>query len=519
MAGLAWLGADGKAGPGGSGYGWQGEVRFGEARSGVVRGGTAGSHDSDVPDFLGDGIMPDLSFIANRLELWPIGQLRPFARNPRIHDPEQVSRIAGSMAEFGFVVPILIDGQGNIIAGHGRLMAAERLGLTEVPVVVVDHLSETQRRAYIIADNQLTLSSRWDDEVLAGLLHELNGESFDLDLLGFSAAQLDDLMAPLTDEDDPGSSGATDGDEDAVPEPPAQPVSRPGDLWHLGDHRLLCGDSTDPEAVVRLMAGESAALLFTSPPYGNQRDYTTGGIGDWDALMRGVFSNLPMTPEGQVLVNLGLIHRDGEWHLYWDIWLKWMRSQGWRSFGLYVWDQGPGLPGDWGGRFAPSFELVFHFNKKGRKPAKIIPCKYAGQDTHLRADGHSTAMRKADGTVGSWTHAGEATQSHRIPDSVIRIGRHKARGIEVEHPAVFPCALAEHVMAAFTDEGEVCYEPFGGSGTSIVAAERLGRRCRAIDIAPEYVDVALRRFRQLFPAVPVTRDDGRSFDDLVAERS
>ena len=205
------------------------------------------------------------------LEQWPIDRLRPFARNPRIHDPEQVARIAGSMTEFGWLVPILADSQGNVIAGHGRLLAARQLGLTEVPVVIASHLSETQRRAYIIADNQLTLSSRWDDEVLAGLLHELNGESFDLDLLGFSAEQLDDLMAPLGDDDEPGSSGAADGDEDTVPEPPAQPVSRPGDLWHLGDHRLLCGDSTDPAAVARLMAGASAALLFTSPPYGNQR--------------------------------------------------------------------------------------------------------------------------------------------------------------------------------------------------------------------------------------------------------
>ena len=452
------------------------------------------------------------------LEQWPIDRLRPFARNPRIHDPEQVARIAGSMTEFGWLVPILADSQGNVIAGHGRLLAARQLGLTEVPVVIASHLSEIQRRAYIIADNQLTLSSRWDDEVLAGLLHELNGENFDLDLLGFSAEQLDDLMAPLGDDDEPGSSGAADGDEDAVPEPPAQPVSRPGDLWHLGDHRLLCGDSTDPAAVARLMVGESAALLFTSPPYGNQRDYTTGGIGDWDRLMRGVFDNLPMAPEGQVLVNLGLIHRDGEWLPYWDGWLEWMRSQGWRRFGLYAWDQGPGLPGDWGGRLAPSFELVFHFNRKGRKPNKIVPCKYAGQDTHLRADGHSTAMRKPDGSVGAWTHAGQATQEFRLPDSVIRIGRHKARGIEVEHPAVFPVALAEHMIAAFTDPGEITYEPFGGSGTSIVAAERLGRRCRAIDLAPEYVDVAMRRWNQLYPDRPARLDGGGAFAETAAAR-
>ncbi len=462
--------------------------------------------------------MPDPSFIADRLERRPIGWLRPFHRNPRVHDPEQVARIAGSICEFGFVVPILADSQGNVIAGHGRLLAAQQLGLTEVPVVIASHLSETQRRAYVIADNQLTLSSRWDDELLAGLLHELNSQNFDLDLLGFSAAQLDDLMAPLEDDDERGSSGAADGDEDDVPEPAAQPVSRLGDLWLLGEHRLLCGDSTDPAAVTRLMAGEAAELLFTSPPYGNQRDYTTGGIGDWDRLMEGVFRNLPMASEGQVLVNLGLIHRDGEWLPYWQDWMEWMRSQGWRRFGLYTWDQGPGLPGDWGGRFAPSFELVFHFNKKGRKPNKIVPCKYAGQDTHLRADGHSTAMRKPDGSVGAWTHAGHATQDFRLPDSVIRIGRHKARGIEVEHPAVFPTALVEHMIAAFTDEDEVCYEPFGGSGTSIVAAERLGRRCRAIDLAPEYVDVAVRRWNQLYPDQPARLDGGGSFEETAAGR-
>ncbi|CAK0764701.1 Methyltransferase [uncultured Gammaproteobacteria bacterium] len=424
------------------------------------------------------------------------------------------------MAEFGFVVPILADKEGNIIAGHGRLLAAQQLGLAEVPVVIASHLTETQRRAYVIADNQLTLSSRWDDELLAGMLHELNSESFDLDLLGFSAEQLDELMAPLTDDEEPATASDVDGAEDDVPEPPAQPVSRTGDLWLLGEHRLLCGDSTDPKVVARLMAGEVSALCFTSPPYGNQRQYTTGGIGDWDKLMEGVFRNLSlaMANDGQVLVNLGLIHRDGEWQPYWEGWIEWMRSQGWRRFGFYTWDQGPGIPGDWGGRFAPSNEFIFHFNKKNRKPNKIVPCKYAGQHTHRRADGRPTGMREADGTVNAWTQADEVTQSHRIPDSVIRIVRHKARGIEVEHPAVFPVLLVEHVMAAFTDQGDVCYEPFGGSGTSIVAAERIGRRCRAIDLAPEYCDVAVRRWNKLYPDQPARLESGGTYAETAAAR-
>lgn len=259
-------------------------------------------------------------------------------------------------------------------------------------------------------------------------------------------------------------------------------------------------------------------MCFTSPPYDQQRDYTTGGGADWDALMRGVSAALPMAADGQVLVNLGLIHRDGDWLPYWSGWLDGMRTQGWRRVGLYVWDQGSGLPGDWGGRLAPSFELVFHFSRKGRKPNKIVPCKYAGQDTHLRTDGHSTAMRKADGSVGEWTHAGQPTQDHRIPDSVIRIGRHKARGIEVEHPAVFPVALAEHVIAAYSDEGDVCFEPFSGSGTGLIAAERTGRHCRAIDLAPAYIDVTVRRWNALFPDRPARLDGGGTFETVAAAR-
>ncbi|RYU55694.1 site-specific DNA-methyltransferase, partial [Methylolobus aquaticus] len=165
------------------------------------------------------------------------------------------------------------------------------------------------------------------------------------------------------------------------------PVSRPGDVWALGAHRLICGDAADPDIVAALMADDRARLCFTSPPYGNQRDYTGAGSGDWDVLMRGVFAHLPLTADGQVLVNLGLIHRDNEFQPYWNGWLDWMRTQGWRRFGWYVWDQGPGMPGDWAGRFAPSFEFIFHFNQTSRKPHKLVPCKHAGQEMHLRSDG------------------------------------------------------------------------------------------------------------------------------------
>jgi DNA modification methylase len=451
--------------------------------------------------------------LPNAVEHWQLDRLILHARNARTHDDDQVAQIAASIVEFGWTNPILVDAEGGVVAGHGRLLAARRLGLDAVPVVVLDHLTPAQRRAYVIADNKLALNAGWNEELLAGELHALNGEGFDLGLTGFTEAELDALMAPLDDETESASGDQEDAADD-MPAPPREPITRAGDLWLIGNHRLLCGDSTDSSAVARLMNGERATLVFTSPPYGHQRDYTTGGVGDWDELMRGVFAVLPVTDEAQLLVNLGLVHRDNEWQPYWQVWLGWMREQGWRRFGLYVWDQGPGLPGDWNGRLAPAFEFVFHFNRKARKPNKIVPCKWAGHvnDTH-------GGIRHKDGHVGEWTHAGQGVQETRIPDNVIRITRHKARGIETEHPAVFPVALPEFVMRAYGNERDIVYEPFSGSGTSIIAAERCGRRTRAIELAPEYVDVALRRWRKLFPNQQVILDgEGQSFEAVARQR-
>ena len=449
------------------------------------------------------------------VEYRPLDTLVAYARNARTHSDAQVAELAGSIREFGFTNPVLVGEDGTLIAGHGRVLAARKLGMAEVPTIVLTGLSETQRRALVLADNRIAINAGWDNDLLALELSDLQDAGFDLGLTGFSGDEIADLLQPATGEGESEDVGAAD----EVPEPVADPVVRPGDLWVLGPHRLLCGDSTSPTDVARVMAGETAALCFTSPPYGQQRDYATGGIGDWDALMRGVFTALPMAEDGQVLVNLGLVHRDGEWQPYWQGWLDWMRGEGWRRFGLYVWDQGPGLPGDWGGRLSPSFELVFHFNRIGRKPNKTVPCKYAGQDTHLRADGHSTAMRKADGSVGAWTHAGKPTQDFRIADSVIRIGRHKARGIEVEHPAVFPVALAAFALEAYADTGDICFEPFSGSGTTLIAGQQTGRKVRAIELAPVYADVALRRWYLLHPDMaPVLVGDGRTYDEIAAER-
>lgn len=458
--------------------------------------------------------------MANRIEMWPLDRLIPYARNARTHSDTQVAQIAASIIEFGFTAPLLVSEDGGILAGHGRLAAARKLHLDAVPVVVLDHLTPTQRRAYILADNQLALQAGWDQELLAVELADLSAAGFDLALTGFSDDELADLLGDIEDAERADEAAPIAEPEDEhIPDAPATPVSQPGDIWQLGTHRLICGDSTDPAVVAALMADDQARLCFTSPPYGQQRNYTQG-IADWDALMRGVFANLPMAGDGQVLVNLGLIHRDNEVIPYWDGWIGWMRTQGWRRFGWYVWDQGPGMPGDWAGRLAPSFEFVFHFNRESRKPHKIVPCKHAGQDSHLRADGSSTAMRGKDGEVGGWTHAGQPTQDYRIPDSVIRVMRHKGKiGRDIDHPAVFPVALPEHILLAYSDPGDIVFEPFGGSGTTILAAQKTNRVARAIELAPSYTDVAVKRFQQNHPDIPVTLlATGKTFAEVESER-
>ncbi len=476
-----------------------------------------------------------LPWMAARIALRPVDELRAHPGNARLHSAAQIEQIKASLLAFGFTNPLLVDADGVLIAGHGRLAAAQALGMERVPVIVLRHLSAPQKEALRLADNRIAENASWDQALLRDALAAIQAApEIDLAALGFSAAELDDILAAAGEAAARGDApealsapavaeGGADGDgaepaedpADAAPEPPCQAVTRPGDIWRLGEHRLACGDSTDAATIARLMAGERAALLFTSPPYGNQRNYTTGGVADWDALMQGVFRHLDaaLRPDGQVLVNLGLIHRDSEWQPYWAGWLDWMRAQGWRRFGLYAWDQGPGLPGDWNGRLAPAFELVFHFNRVARQANKIIPCKWAGDPLLM------SGLRRTDGSMSGCSHAGRPIQDTRIPDSVLRITRHKGRGIETEHPAVFPVAFPEFLMRTYAEEGEAVFEPFGGSGTTILAGQRTGRLVRAIELAPAYVDLAIARWQALHPDLPVTLDDGRDHAAVATVRA
>lgn len=296
-----------------------------------------------------------------------------------------------------------------------------------------------------------------------------------------------------------------------------EPVTRTGDVWLLGNHRLACGDNSDAVIVNNLFEGKKSRLLFTSPPYDNQRSYTVGTIS-WTHMMQGMTNNIPYTDDMQILVNLGVIHRDGEWQPYWNDWIEWCRIVGWRRFAWYVWDMGRALPGVWCGRFAPNFEFIFHFNQKARIPNKIIKCSTAGKPTKETQNG---GLRRKDGTPPpKWTDGGKPVQEWRIPTSIVRVNRHVIQGIEREHPAVFPPALPEFIMRAWTDEGDIVYDPFVGSGSSLIGAENTNRKCYAVDIAPEYIDIAIRRWLKMNSTYyrAVLESNGKTFKEVADER-
>ena len=412
-------------------------------------------------------------------------ELHPNPKNWRTHPKQQLDALRGVLAEVGFagaeLARELPDGSLQLIDGHAR---AEIAGDAEIPVLILD-VTESEADKILATFDPLGAMAEADAGKLEELLRDVQTGS----------EALAEMLAELAEDNGIlDSLGDAEVVEDEVPEPPVDPITKPGDLWILGDHRLLCGDSTKAEDVARLMAGAKADLCFTSPPYGQQRDYTKEGkekCQDWDGLMRGVFANLPMAEAGQVLVNLGMIHRDGEWLPYWEGWIAWMREQGWRRFGWYVWDQGNGLPGDWSGRLAPSHEFIWHFNRQAVKPQHCVP----KQADSIRDRTGDAAMRMGAEKTQRATSGKASLNTHKIPDSVLRVQRQCGK-IETGdyHPAVFPVAFPRAVLEAWPG---TAYEPFCGSGTTLIAAEQLGRKCFGMEISPQYCDVIVKRWENL----------------------
>ena len=417
-----------------------------------------------------------------------LDDMNPAAYNPRLNlqpgDPEY-EKIKRSIEEFGLVETLVWNKRtGNLVGGHQRLKVLKELGYTEADVSVVD-LSEDKEKALNIALNKI--QGDWDMPRLKDLLEELDTGDLDMELTGFGMEEIEDLM---TQFHVPGEII-----EDDVPEPPEEPITKPGNLWLLGRHRLLCGDSRDPMYVNKLLSGRQITLCATSPPYTDQRDYNIGEF-DWHGLMCDVFDRIieNAAESCNILINLGLSHKDRRVDMYWDKWIEHAAAKGWPLFGWYVWDKGSGMPGEWNGRLAPAHEFVFHFNNKTASANKWI--KTTGESAKRGASGKR--FRQKDGTLRELTSPDKIGQPYKIPDSVIRIGREMARGIHTQaHPAVFSVEFAAFFLQTWAQEGDMVYEPFSGSGTMLVAAEQLNRICYMMEINPKYCDVTVQRWENL----------------------
>ena len=463
--------------------------------------------------------------MARRIEIWPIDRLVPYARNARTHSPEQVAQIAASIVEFGFVNPILVDSNAGIIAGHGRLLAARKLGLPEAPVVVLDHLTETQRRAYIIADNKLALNAGWDEKVLAAELRELEGEGLDLAVVGFSDEELESLLVEPEVPDDA---------EEDVPEPPANPVTRPGDVWLIGKHRLVCGDCRDrntlrhiiPARYARERLHHVAAIRHAARvrlrPAGLsrfRRRSTWNGSARWPAAVESV-----LAPDGSYLPEHQAHADEGERNLYvMDLVLAHRRQWGWRFVDEFCWRKTDnGVPGGWGNRFKNAFEPIYHFCRQQRikfRPQAVghesDDCfEYSPNNPKSRSGsgllGTGVRGAAADGgkNQGAWGRTRSSLSSDSEgrhtglarPSNVIEVKSESSQG---SHSAPFPRALVEFFLLAFSDVGDVIHDPFLGSGTTMAAADVLGRRGYGAEISAGYCDVILRRMINLTGEMPM----------------
>jgi DNA modification methylase len=412
------------------------------------------------------------SWLAERIEHWPIAKLLPYVRNARTHSEEQVAQIAASIAEFGFTNPILVGSDGVIVAGHGRLAAARKLGLERVPVVVLDHLTPTQRRALVIADNRIAVNAGWDEQLLRIELQDLQAEGFDLDLTGFDA----DALAELLAGDEPEHIGQTD--EDAAPEVPDTPVSRPGDVWVCGHHRVLCGDATEPQAYATVLGDEIADMVFTDPPYnvnyansakdklrGKDRAILNDNLGDGfrDFLLAALRPTIAHC-RGAIYVAISSSELDvlqsafraagGHWSTF-IIWAKHTftlgRSDYQRQYEpiLYGWPEGANR--HWCGDRDQSD--VWHFNKPQKNDL---------------------------------------------------------------HPTMKPVELVERAIRNSSRPGNVVLDPFGGSGTTLIAAEKSGRIARLIELDPKYVDVIVRRWQDWTGQQATREADGVAFDQAAS---
>lgn len=393
-----------------------------------------------------------------QIEHLPVMALVPYAKNSRTHSADQVAQIAASMREFGFTNPVLVDEAGGIIAGHGRVMAAQTLGIDRVPCIRLAHLTEAQKRAYVIADNKLALNAGWDEAVLAAELADLHDAGFDLALTGFAGDELDQLLS-LSEATPEGQTEA-----DAVPAVQAEVVSKPGDVWLLGKHRIMCGDSTDAAQVAALMAGQQAVLMQTDPPYGvnyNNAERVNPGVAK------------PRVAKPRVAND----ELDGEkLQEFLEAMIRAALPSMKKGWAIYLWH--PMLTQGTFFAAAAAAAILIHRQIIWQKPSLLL----GRGDYHWQ---HELCFY-------GWVQGNRPPfYGPRNQTTLWPVGKETSK----EHPTAKPVDLWLPPIENHTKPGELMYEPFSGSGSQIIAAEKTGRRCYAMELSPAYVDVAVRRWQ------------------------
>lgn len=423
------------------------------------------------------------------MEYRAVGALVPHPNNPRTHSPKQLKQIEASIRRFGFLNPVLVDGESRIIAGHGRVAAAKVIGMERVPVISIEGMSEADRRAYVIADNRLAELAGWDNELLRlelGGILELEPD-FDLDLTGFIGGELEALLA-AADQDD--------ADEVAPPEVDrARIVSGPGDLWHLGRHRLICGDARDPAVFDRLLGGELAQMVITDPPYNVPVNGHVCGLGKVRhaefAMASGEMTEAEFeTFLKEVLGNLASYSADGSIHF---VCMDWRHMRELLGAGYAVYDELKNLivwnkdNGGMGAFYRSKHELVFAF-KRGK--AAHINNFELGQHGRYRTN--------------VWDYAGiNSLKAERAEELAM-------------HPTVKPVQMIADAILDCSKRNGIVLDAFSGSGTTIMAAEQTMRRAYAMEIDPAYVDVAIRRWEAATGKQATLGDTGTTFADVAA---